>query len=103
MAAIEGKTGMAGGYDDGEAGVGNTTTPYREATRVGKFPNDNTGPNRSQGEVPGAGSLYAAMLNERPNVAMGAIVNGGPSREPSRSGSTPIPVVGMESRKVNRL
>lgn len=84
-----------------EEGVGNTDVPYREATIKGKFPGDNTEGERSQGEVPGAGSLYAAVLNERPNVSNPR--NMGPSREPSRSASTPIPVVGMGSRKVNRL
>lgn len=82
-----------------EKGFGNNTTPYREATRKGKFPGDNTGGDRSQGEVPGAGSIYAAMLNERPNTSNPR--NMGPSRAPSRSASTPIPVVGTESRKVS--
>lgn len=85
----------------GEEGIGNTTAPFREVTRAGLFPNDNTGPGRSQGEVPGAGSLYAAHLTERPNLAMTR--NMGPSRAPSRSGGTPIPVVTMNARQTGRL
>ena len=85
----------------GEEGVGNTTAPFREVTRPGMFPNDNTGPNRSQGECPGAGSLYSAFLTERPNLAMTR--NMGPSRAPSRSGGTPIPIVDQGVRKTGRL
>lgn len=92
---------IAGPGAYGEQGVGNSDVPYREATRVGKFPSDNTGPGRSQGEVPGAGSLYAAMLNERPNLSNPR--NSGPDREPSRSASTPIPVIGQETRKTGRI
>lgn len=82
-------------------GVGNTTASYREATRKGKYPVDNTGPNRSQGETPGAGSIYAAMLNERPNLSNPR--NRGPERTPSRAGGTPMPIVTMESRATGRL
>lgn len=91
--------GGAGGYM--EEGVGNTDVPYREATIKGKFPNDNTGGERSQGETPGTGSLYAAVLNERPNVSNPR--NMGPSRAPSRMGSTPIPVVGQDVRVTGRV
>lgn len=91
--------GGAAGYQ--ETGVGNTTEAYREATRTGKFPNDNQGGDRSQGETPGAGSLYAAVFNERPNISNPR--NMGPSREPSRSASTPIPIATVADRKVNRL
>lgn len=89
----------AGAYQ--EEGVGNSEVPYREATRKGRFPSDNTGPNRSQGEVPGAGSIYAAMLNERPNISNPR--NMGPSRAPSRIGGAPMPVVGMDVRKTGKL
>lgn len=82
-------------------GVGNSDASFREATRKGKFPVDNTGPQRSQGEVPGAGSIYAAMLNERPNLSNPR--NRGPERAPSRDGSTPIPMVTMDSRATGRL
>lgn len=84
-----------------EEGVGNTDVPFREATRKGKYPDDNTGPNRSQGEVPGAGSIYASVLNERPNLSNPR--NMGPTREPSRSATTAIPVTSMSSRKTGRL
>jgi hypothetical protein len=101
MAKTTGTAMISAPGDYQEQGVGNTDVPYREATRVGKFPNDNTGPNRSQGEIPGAGSLYAAMLNERPNNSNPR--NSGPDREPSRSGSTPIPVVSMDKRNTGRI
>lgn len=84
-----------------EEGVGNTEMPYREATRKGKFPGDNSGPSRSQGEVPGTGSIYAAMLNERPNISNPR--NMGPTRAPSRSGGTEMSIVGMETRKTGKL
>lgn len=93
--------GDAGGGEYQGYGVGNSPSTYREATRKGKFPADNTGPNRSQGETPGAGSIYAAMLNERPNLSNPR--NRGPERAPSRSGSTPIPIVTMESRATGRI
>lgn len=99
-----GYTGMAnigapGEY--GEEGVGNSEAPYREVTSPGMFPNDNMGPGRSQGETPGAGSLYSATIVERPNLSNNR--NQGPSRAPSRSGGSPMPIVGMNQRKVNRL
>jgi hypothetical protein len=93
--------GSAGGGAYGAYGVGNTTETYREATRKGKYPSDNTGPSRSQGETPGAGSIYAAMLNERPNISNPR--NRGPERAPSRSGGTPIPITSMASRAVSRV
>lgn len=93
--------GSAGGGEYQNYGVGNSDTSFREATRKGKFPSDNTGPSRSQGETPGAGSIYAAMLNERPNLSNPR--NRGPERAPSRSGSTPIPVVEMVTRATGRL
>jgi len=82
-------------------GVGNTDEAYREATRKGMYPSDNTGPNRSQGESAGAGSIYSAMLNERPNLSNPR--NRGPERAPSRSGAKAIPVVTVESRATGRL
>jgi hypothetical protein len=82
-------------------GVGNNESSFREATRKGKYPVDNTGPTRSQGETPGAGSIYSAMLNERPNISNPR--NRGPERAPSRSGATAIPTVEMSSRATGRL
>ena len=93
-----------GSPGDGEYqgyGVGNTDASFREATRKGKFPSDNTGPSRSQGEVPGSGTIYAAMLNERPNISNPR--NRGPERAPSRSAATPIPVQTMASRATGRI
>lgn len=93
--------GSAGGGAYQDMGVGNTTTTFREATKKGKFPSDNTGPGRSQGETPGAGSIHAAMLNERPNMSNPR--NRGPERAPSRVGATPMPVVDEGSRSTGRL
>ena len=88
-----------GAYQD--MGVGNNDEAFREATRKGKYPTDNTGPNRSQGEVPGAGSIYSAELNERPNLSNPR--NRGPERPPSRLGAKAIPIVSMASRATGRL
>ena len=82
-------------------GVGNSDDVFVEATRKGKYPDDNTGPDRSQGETAGAGSLYAAVLNERPNLSNPR--NRGPERAPSRMGATPLPVVTMGSRRTGRV
>lgn len=88
-----------GGYQD--MGVGNNDMAYREATRKGKWPGDNTGPGRSQGETPGAGTIYAAVLNERPNISNPR--NRGPERAVSRSAGTAIPITMMEARNTGRL
>lgn len=92
-------SGAGGEYQN--YGVGNSESTFREVTRKGKYPSDNTGPNRSQGETPGAGSIYAAMLNERPNISNPR--NRGPERPPSRSGATPVPIVENSSRATGRL
>lgn len=68
-----------------------------EATRKGKFPNDNSSGERSQGEVAGAGSIYAAVLNERPNISNPR--NQGPERAHSRVGKSTLPVAMVASRK----
>lgn len=93
--------GSPGGGEYQGYGVGNTTLAYREATRRGKFPSDNTGAMRSQGEVPGAGSIYAAVLNERPNISNPR--NRGPERSPSRSATTPIPILDIDARATGRV
>ena len=93
--------GSAGGGRWQGKGVGNTERTYVDATIRGKFPKDNSGPGRSQGETAGAGSIYAAVLNERPNVSN--MRNQGPSRTPSRSGSSAIPVMRMGRRRTGRL
>ena len=81
--------------------MGNSVAPYREVTREGAFPSDNMGPGRSQGEVPGAGSMYAAVLSERPNISN--LRNLGPSRAPSRTASVPIPVIEQANRNTGRF
>jgi len=93
--------GSPAGGAYGEFGVGNNTASFREATRSGRFPSDNTGAGRSQGETPGAGSIYSAQLNERPNISNPR--NRGPSRSPSRVGAKALPNVGMGSRATGRL
>jgi hypothetical protein len=93
--------GSGGGGDYQSYGVGNTDATYREATRKGKYPSDNTGPSRSQGETPGAGTIYSAMLNERPNLSNPR--NRGPERPCSRSAATPIPIQSMGSRATGRI
>jgi len=93
--------GSPAGGDYQSYGVGNNDAAYREATRKGKYPSDNTGPSRSQGEVPGAGSVYSAVLNERPNLSNPR--NRGPERAPSRSAATPIPIQTMGSRATGRI
>jgi hypothetical protein len=82
-------------------GQGHAASNTAQATRKGEFPNDNTGGDRSQGEVPGAGSLYAATLNERPNISNPR--NQGPERSPSRMGASRIPVVTMDTRNTGKL
>jgi hypothetical protein len=71
-------------------GQGHAAANTVQATRKGLFPDDNTGGDRSQGETAGAGSIYAAVLNERPNISNPR--NQGPERAPSRVGSSKIPV-----------
>lgn len=93
--------GSPGGGEYQDMGVGNNTTSFREATRKGKYPMDNTGPNRSQGETPGTGTIYSVLLNERPNISNPR--NRGPERTPSRSGATPIPEVTLASRATGRV
>lgn len=93
--------GSPGGGEYQGYGVGNNEASYREATRKGKYPSDNTGPSRSQGEVPGSGTIYSVMLNERPNLSNPR--NRGPERAPSRSAATPIPIQSMGSRATGRI
>jgi len=78
-------------------GRGMTARTTVDATRKGRWPNDNMGGSRSQGETAGAGSLYAAALNERPNISNPR--NQGPSRGHSRVGMSSIPVAMMGGRK----
>ena len=97
---FEGNTAH-GGYQ--ESGVGNSAEVFREATRKGKFPVDNTGPQRSQGESPGAGTIYSVMLNERPNMSNPRNNGHEFSRPCSRSAATPVPVVLMDTRCTGRV
>lgn len=92
---------MAKGAKRMSDGVGAADDNMVSATRKGKFPDDNTGGDRSQGETPGAGSLYAANLNERPNLSNNR--NQGPERPTSRMGSSTIPVATVSMRKDGKL
>lgn len=82
------------------SGAGAAESHMVRATREGKFPNDNTSGQRSQGETPGSGSIYAAVLVERPNLS--STRNRGPEREPSRMGSSAIPIMTMADRNTGR-
>ena len=101
MAATMKSSGSGGGGRYQSRGTGNTEMPYMDATIRGKFPSANMGAGRSQGETSGAGSIYAAVLNERPNVSN--MRNQGPSRRPSRSASGAMPIVSVQNRKTGRL
>lgn len=81
-------------------GTGMAKEHFVQATRTGKFPGDNTSGERSQGEVAGSGSIYAATLNERPNLSNPR--NQGPTRSPSRMGSSSIPVATMAMRNTGK-
>lgn len=81
-------------------GVGQAAQHMVQATRTGAYPNDNTSGMRSQGETAGAGSIYAAVLNERPNISNPR--NQGPVRAPSRMGSSVMPVITMSERNTGR-
>jgi hypothetical protein len=94
--------GMAGSADGRMAsGVGQAAEHMVQATRTGRFPNDNTSGQRSQGETAGSGSIYAAVINERPNISNPR--NQGPTRAPSRMGSSVIPVTTMASRNTGTV
>lgn len=82
-------------------GQGAASATSVEVTRSGKFPSDNTSGERSQGEVPGAGSIYSAQLNERPNISNPR--NQGPTRSHSRIGTSTIPVAMQGSRKTGKI
>jgi hypothetical protein len=85
-----------------ETGVGNTVVTYRDVTLKGRMPSGNmSGGSRSQGETPGAGSIFSAVLAERPNLSNRR--NLGPSREPSIIGGRAMPVVDMGDRKTGRI
>ena len=81
-------------------GQGRAASNVVQATRKGMFPDDNTGDERSQGETPGCGSIYAANLVERPNTSNPR--NQGPERASSRMGASTIPVMTVESRNTGR-
>lgn len=72
-----------------------------DATVAGKFPNDNTGGERSQGEVSGTGSIYAMVINERPNISNTR--NQGPVREHSRVGGSTLPIAMASGRNTGRI
>jgi hypothetical protein len=79
-------------------GVGAAERNTVDATRASEFTSDS--PQSSQGETAGAGSIYSAQLNERPNLSN--MRNQGPSRAPSSIGRSKIPVVSQGSRNTGR-
>lgn len=78
-------------------GQGNAASNTVKATRPGKFPDDD---GTSQGETSGAGSIYAAELNERPNTSNPR--NQGPTRAGSRVGTSTIPIATVSGRKTGQ-
>jgi len=82
-------------------GQGAAARPTVDVTREGKYPNDNTSGERSQGEVAGAGSIYAAVLNERPNISNPR--NQGPVRAHSRVGKSTIPIAMVRTRQDGKV
>ena len=89
------------GYSRESQGVGIAERHMVQATRMGRFPDDGIGGMRSQGETPGSGALYAAVLNERPNISNPR--NQGPTRAPSRVGGSMVPNAVMMTRHTGRI
>lgn len=87
--------------DRAQVGVGMAQQHMIKATREGKFPNDNTSGLRSQGEIAGSGSIYAAVLTERPNTSNPR--NQGPERPVSRMGASSIPIATVSDRNTGRV
>lgn len=81
-------------------GVGMASSHTVDAKRAG-IGEGSPGSDRSQGEVGGAGSIYSAQLNERPNISNPR--NQGPTRAPSRIGSTSMPVITMAKRNTGKI
>lgn len=87
-----------GGYQS--IGVGNSAVVSKDVTRGGSGVGGASG-EKSTGEVPGAGSAFTAILNERPNLS--CTRNCGPERSPSVMGSTSIPVISMADRMTGKV
>lgn len=81
-----------------ENGKGYASSNKVQAGEPGRVPA--AGETGSQGESEGAGSIYAAVLNERENLSN--MRNQGPTRPNSAVGNSRIPVQSMESRKTGR-
>ncbi len=95
---------MASGIDRMSKGVGAADSNNTDVTNdeMQEMPETGvSGPNSSQGEVGGTGSIYTAQLNERPNISNPR--NQGPTRAPSVIGAATIPVVRMAQRHTGKL
>jgi len=79
-------------------GQGKARSNMVKATRSGRFPNAY---GTSQGETSGAGSIFAAELNERPNTSNPR--NQGPVRGGSLVGESTIPIATFEDRQVDKI
>jgi len=90
---------MASGTNRMATGVGAAASQSVDATEDGTT--GETGPNSSQGEVGGAGSIYSAQLNERPNISNPR--NQGPVRNPSMLGRASMPVVTASQRHTGKI
>ena len=90
---------MATGIDRMSTGVGAAQSQHPDVTAPDMDPQ--TGPNSSQGEIGGAGSMYTAQLNERPNMSNPR--NQGPTRAPSVIGAASFPVVQVAQRHTGKL
>lgn len=69
-----------------------------DVTRAGRGA---TGGGTSLGETAGAGSLFSAVITERPNTSNNR--NQGPSRASTEIGQASLPVVTSEQRNTGRV
>jgi len=93
-------TSKAGSGNYQNLGVGNSSSHSLSATIKGKYPTP-PGGHTSQGETPGAGSIYSAQLNERPNISNTR--NRGPERSPSIAGAKSMPIVTASQRNTGKI
>jgi len=93
-------TNKAGSGNYQNMGVGNSSSHSQNATLKGKYPTS-PGGNSSQGETPGAGSIFSAQLNERPNVSNTR--NRGPERAPSIAGAKSMPIITQGRRNTGKI
>lgn len=76
------------------------TSPNSMVSATRKGMGEGSGGDRTEGEVPGTGSSYGALLNERENKSNTR--NRGPSRSGGAVGGASLPVVSMGARNTGR-